>query len=286
MSSGRPPIQEEDTAGAIQPPVLGGVGVQEKEEEAPQQPTTGPRLQPRRANPPSPQAPPPPPPPPALVQEEAIPGALPPPDLGTVAEEDMAEEEVFATPAGGGGGEAPSQPQQPPRRSGRHVPPASLPPTQQPAQPTPGEAEAAVALAPAPAPRKASPPAGPAKKAGAIKAKKAAGRRGGAPRRDRTDDYRRAIHAVVAQVGHSGAASISAAALTTLNDLLVDVRDRLAGQAASLVRASTARSPRQTLSARDVQAAVRLAFPGELAKHAVHEGTKAVVRSGVPRGGV
>ena len=35
---------------------------------------------------------------------------------------------------------------------------------------------------------------------------------------------------------------------------------------------------KQTLSSREVQTAVRLILPGELAKHAVSEGTKAVTK--------
>ena len=35
---------------------------------------------------------------------------------------------------------------------------------------------------------------------------------------------------------------------------------------------------KQTLSSREIQTAVRLLLPGELAKHAVSEGTKAVTK--------
>uniref|UniRef100_A0A4W3GJV9 Histone H2B n=1 Tax=Callorhinchus milii TaxID=7868 RepID=A0A4W3GJV9_CALMI len=35
---------------------------------------------------------------------------------------------------------------------------------------------------------------------------------------------------------------------------------------------------RQTISSREIQSAVRLLLPGELAKHAVSEGTKAVTK--------
>uniref|UniRef100_A0A1I7VI29 Histone H2B n=1 Tax=Loa loa TaxID=7209 RepID=A0A1I7VI29_LOALO len=37
-------------------------------------------------------------------------------------------------------------------------------------------------------------------------------------------------------------------------------------------------SKRSTISAREIQTAVRLILPGELAKHAVSEGTKAVTK--------
>jgi len=245
-------IQEEDTAGAGRPPNLAAIL-----EEAP---ATIPRL-PRRPRPQS-----------ALVQEEAvqeeaIPGSLPPPNLAAMAEEDVGEEEVFATPADAlGGGPPPSHPT---RHSGRVVAPASLPTTQMGPAPSPP-----------PAPRKAVSPAGLAIKTPSPTPK--APKRKRASRRDRTDDYGRAIHAVFSQLGHTGATSISKSAMAILNDLLVDVRDKLAGQAGTLVRQGKG----QTLGAQDVQTAVRLAFHGELAVHAVNAGTKAVVRSGVPRGGV
>jgi histone H3/H4 len=41
---------------------------------------------------------------------------------------------------------------------------------------------------------------------------------------------------------------------------------------------------RKTISAREIQTAVRLAFPGELAKHAVSEGTKAVITYNMTKG--
>ena len=46
----------------------------------------------------------------------------------------------------------------------------------------------------------------------------------------------------------------------------------------------TMHSGKQTVSSREVQTAVRLTFPGELAKHAVSEGVKAVTKftSSVP----
>ena len=37
-------------------------------------------------------------------------------------------------------------------------------------------------------------------------------------------------------------------------------------------------APRSTITSREIQTAVRLLLPGELAKHAVSEGTKAVTK--------
>ncbi|MDO9036716.1 MAG: hypothetical protein Q7U59_00020, partial [Lutibacter sp.] len=53
-----------------------------------------------------------------------------------------------------------------------------------------------------------------------------------------------------------------------------DIFERIAGEAGRLVRYSS----RSTLSSREIQTAIRLLLPGELAKHAVSEGTKAVTK--------
>ena len=46
--------------------------------------------------------------------------------------------------------------------------------------------------------------------------------------------------------------------------------ERIAGEASRLAQYNK----RQTISSREIQTAVRLLLPGELAKHAVSEGTK------------
>ncbi len=48
--------------------------------------------------------------------------------------------------------------------------------------------------------------------------------------------------------------------------------ERIAAEASRLAHYNK----RQTISSREIQTAVRLLLPGELAKHAVSEGTKAV----------
>jgi histone H2B len=52
------------------------------------------------------------------------------------------------------------------------------------------------------------------------------------------------------------------------------VFNRVTEEAGNLARYNT----RKTLSSREVQTAIRLVLPGELAKHAVSEGTKAVTK--------
>lgn len=53
-----------------------------------------------------------------------------------------------------------------------------------------------------------------------------------------------------------------------------DIFERIAIEAALVVRMTR----RSTLNSRAIQTAVRLVLPGELAKHAVSEGTKAVTK--------
>jgi histone H2B len=66
--------------------------------------------------------------------------------------------------------------------------------------------------------------------------------------------------------------SISSRGMQVMNSLVMDIFQRLAAEAARLARYNR----RATLTSREVQTAVRLLFPGELAKHAVSEGVKAV----------
>ncbi len=57
---------------------------------------------------------------------------------------------------------------------------------------------------------------------------------------------------------------------------VTDMFTKLAMESSRLTRYTG----RSTLSSREVQTAVRLLLPGELAKHAVAEGSKAVMRMG------
>ena len=57
-----------------------------------------------------------------------------------------------------------------------------------------------------------------------------------------------------------------------MNSFIADIFCRIAGEAGKLATYNN----KATLSAREIQAAVRLMLPGELAKHAVSEGTKAL----------
>ena len=67
---------------------------------------------------------------------------------------------------------------------------------------------------------------------------------------------------------------ISKKGMSIMNSFINDIFDRLAGEAGKLATYSK----KATLSSREIQTSVRLMLPGELAKHAVSEGTKAVTK--------
>eukprot|EP01098_Paradermamoeba_levis_P011209 TRINITY_DN4789_c0_g1_i2.p1 TRINITY_DN4789_c0_g1~~TRINITY_DN4789_c0_g1_i2.p1 ORF type:complete len:165 (-),score=84.62 TRINITY_DN4789_c0_g1_i2:304-738(-) len=67
---------------------------------------------------------------------------------------------------------------------------------------------------------------------------------------------------------------ISTKAMAIMNSFVNDIFERIAGEAGKLARYNK----RNTISSREIQTAVRLLLPGELAKHAVSEGTKAVTK--------
>jgi histone H2B len=62
--------------------------------------------------------------------------------------------------------------------------------------------------------------------------------------------------------------------MSIMNSFINDVFEKVCAESAKLVRYNK----KHTLSSREVQTAVRLLLPGELAKHAVSEGTKAVTK--------
>mmetsp|Transcript_1530 Transcript_1530/g.2000 ORF Transcript_1530/g.2000 Transcript_1530/m.2000 type:complete len:109 (+) Transcript_1530:50-376(+) len=66
----------------------------------------------------------------------------------------------------------------------------------------------------------------------------------------------------------------SSKGIKVVNSFVQDIFERLAVEAASLTRFNKTK----TLTSREVQTAVRLTLPAELAKHAMAEGTKAVAK--------
>src|SRR5690349_14847911 len=67
---------------------------------------------------------------------------------------------------------------------------------------------------------------------------------------------------------------ISNKAMNIMNSFVGDIFERVASEAGRLARYNK----KQTITSREIQTAVRLLLPGELAKHAVSEGTKAVTK--------
>ena len=107
------------------------------------------------------------------------------------------------------------------------------------------------------------------KKAAKTAPKKAAG---GKRRHKRVESYSSYIYKVLKQVHPN--TGISKRGMSILNSFINDIFERLALEASRLTRYNK----KATLSSREIQTAVRLLLPGELAKHAVSEGTKAVTK--------
>jgi histone H2B len=113
-------------------------------------------------------------------------------------------------------------------------------------------------------------------KKGEKRAGKKGGKIGGAAdkkkKRKRKESYAIYIYNVLKQVHPD--VGISSKAMSIMNSFVNDVFERIANEAQRLAQYNR----RQTISSREIQTAVRLLLPGELAKHAVSEGTKAVTK--------
>eukprot|EP01090_Pellita_catalonica_P011745 TRINITY_DN238_c0_g1_i2.p1 TRINITY_DN238_c0_g1~~TRINITY_DN238_c0_g1_i2.p1 ORF type:complete len:139 (-),score=26.89 TRINITY_DN238_c0_g1_i2:37-453(-) len=86
------------------------------------------------------------------------------------------------------------------------------------------------------------------------------------------ESYSTFIYKVLKQVHPD--TGISNRAMSIMNSFVNDIFERIAIEAGRLARYNK----RSTISSREIQTAVRLLLPGELAKHAVSEGTKAVTK--------
>src|SRR5690349_14504213 len=91
-------------------------------------------------------------------------------------------------------------------------------------------------------------------------------------RRRRKETYSIYIYKVLKQVHPD--TGISSKAMSIMNSFVNDIFERIAAEASRLSHYNK----RSTISSREIQTAVRLLLPGELAKHAVSEGTKAVTK--------
>ncbi|KAK4041034.1 histone-fold-containing protein [Parachaetomium inaequale] len=108
--------------------------------------------------------------------------------------------------------------------------------------------------------------------------KKDAGKKTAAPGekkkrgKTRKETYSSYIYKVLKQVHPD--TGISNRAMSILNSFVNDIFERVATEASKLA----AYNKKSTISSREIQTSVRLILPGELAKHAVSEGTKAVTK--------
>jgi len=91
-------------------------------------------------------------------------------------------------------------------------------------------------------------------------------------KRRRKESYGMYIYKVLKQVHPD--TGISSRAMSVMNSFVNDIFERIASEASRLAQLNK----KQTITSREIQTAVRLLIPGELAKHAVSEGTKAVTK--------
>merc|ERR1711909_201220 len=102
--------------------------------------------------------------------------------------------------------------------------------------------------------------------------KSKAGRTKGGKGKKRKESYAIYIYKVLKQVHPD--TGVSSKAMSIMNSFVNDLFERIAAEASRLAHYNK----RSTITSREIQTAVRLLLPGELAKHAVSEGTKAVTK--------
>ena len=88
----------------------------------------------------------------------------------------------------------------------------------------------------------------------------------------RKESYAIYIYKVLKQVHPD--TGVSSKAMSIMNSFVNDIFQRIASEASRLAHYNK----RSTITSREIQTSVRLLLPGELAKHAVSEGTKAVTK--------
>ncbi|NXT63351.1 H2B3 protein, partial [Chaetops frenatus] len=91
-------------------------------------------------------------------------------------------------------------------------------------------------------------------------------------RKTRKESYVIYVYKVLKQV-HPDTGILSKA-MGIMNSFINDIFERIAGKASPLVHYNK----RSTITSQEIQTAVRLLLHGELAKHTVSEGTKAVTK--------
>merc|ERR1711987_2758 len=119
---------------------------------------------------------------------------------------------------------------------------------------------------------KMPPKSGKGKKPSSKKTGKGAKKGGERRKKKRVESYSSYIYRVLKQVHPD--TGVSKRGMSIMNSFINDIFERIATEAVRLTRYNK----RNTLTSREVQTSVRLLLPGELAKHAVSEGTKAVTK--------
>ena len=89
-------------------------------------------------------------------------------------------------------------------------------------------------------------------------------------RRKKFDSYSVYIYRVLKNI--HGEIGISKRAMEVMNSFVADLFERVALEASKLNRYQR----KHTISSSDIQAAVKLILPGDLAEHAIAEGTRAL----------
>ncbi|XP_064467926.1 histone H2B-like [Ornithodoros turicata] len=91
-------------------------------------------------------------------------------------------------------------------------------------------------------------------------------------KRRRKESFSIYIYKVLKQVHPD--TGVSSKAMSIMNSFVNDIFERIAAESSRLAHYNK----RSTTTSREIQTAVRLLLPGELAKHAVSEGTKTVTK--------
>merc|ERR1712100_349454 len=95
---------------------------------------------------------------------------------------------------------------------------------------------------------------------------------GSKKKKKRTESYSSYIYKVLKQIHPD--TGISSKAMSIMNSFIRDMFDKLCTEAVVL----SLYNKKPTITSREIQTAVRLVLPGDLAKHAQSEGEKAVTK--------
>ena len=89
-------------------------------------------------------------------------------------------------------------------------------------------------------------------------------------RRKKKETFSSYIYKVLKQIHQD--TGISKNSMSVMNSFIYDLFEKIASEASKLVRIKN----KHTLSAREIDSSIKLLLPGELAKHAIIEGKKAL----------